>query len=65
MDEFLKPIDFAGLIVIENRVLRGTFGPKGDAVTGGWKGLLNEELYNLYSSTSIIKNQGALDAQGT
>jgi hypothetical protein len=39
----------------ENRVLRGIFGHKRDAVTGGWRKLLNEELHNLYSSTDIIK----------
>jgi hypothetical protein len=38
----------------ENRVLR-IFGPKSDRVTGGWRKLYNEELYNLYSSSSIIR----------
>jgi hypothetical protein len=42
------------LSVFENRVLR-IFGPKTDEVTGGWRKLRNEELYNLYSSPSIIK----------
>jgi hypothetical protein len=42
------------LKVFENRVLR-IFGPKRDEVTGGWRGLHNEELHNLYSSPSIIK----------
>jgi hypothetical protein len=37
----------------ENRVLRGTSGPKRDEVTGGWRKLRNEELNNWYSSTSI------------
>jgi hypothetical protein len=41
--------------VFENRVLRRTFGPKRDEVTGGWRKLHNEELHNLYSSTSIIR----------
>jgi hypothetical protein len=36
-------------------VLRRIFGPKRDAVTGGWRKLHNEELYNLYSSPSIIR----------
>jgi hypothetical protein len=39
----------------ENRVLRRTFGPKRDGVTGGWRKLHNEELHNFYSSPSIIR----------
>jgi hypothetical protein len=31
------------------------FGPKKDAVTGGWRKLHNEELHNFYSSLSIIR----------
>jgi hypothetical protein len=42
--------------VFENRVLRRIFGPKRYEVTGGWRKLHNEELHNLYSSPSIIKN---------
>jgi hypothetical protein len=30
------------------------FGPRRNEVTGGWRKLHNEELYNLYSSPSII-----------
>jgi hypothetical protein len=41
--------------VFENRVLRRIFGPKSDEVTGGWRKLHNEELHNLYSSSSIIR----------
>jgi hypothetical protein len=41
--------------VFENRVLRTIFGPKRDGMTGGWRKLRNEELYNLYSSPSIIR----------
>jgi hypothetical protein len=41
--------------VFENRVLRRIFGPKRDEVTGGCRKLHNEELYNLYSSLSIIR----------
>jgi hypothetical protein len=42
--------------VFENRVLRRIFGPKRDEVTGGWRKLLNnEELHNLYLSSSIIR----------
>jgi hypothetical protein len=39
----------------ENRVLRRTFGPNRDEVTGVWRKLRNEELHNSYSSPSIIK----------
>jgi hypothetical protein len=31
------------------------FGPKRDDVTGGWRGLHNEELRELYTSPSIIR----------
>jgi hypothetical protein len=41
--------------VLENRVLRGIFGPKRDEVTAEWRKLHNEELHDLCSSTSIIK----------
>jgi hypothetical protein len=41
------------LRVFENRVLRRIFGPKRDEVTGEWRKLHNEELYNLYSSRDI------------
>jgi hypothetical protein len=38
------------LRVFENRVLRRTFGPKRDEVTGDWRKLHNKELHNFYSS---------------
>jgi hypothetical protein len=41
--------------VFENKLLRRIFGPKRDGVTGGWRKLYNEELHNLYSSSSIIR----------
>jgi hypothetical protein len=41
------------LRMFENRVLR-IFGPKSDEVTGGWRKLHNEELYNLCSSSIVI-----------
>jgi hypothetical protein len=43
------------LRVFENRALRRIFGPKRDGMTGGWRKLHNEELHNLYSSSSIIR----------
>ena len=43
------------LRVFENRVLRRIFGPKRDEVTGEWRRLHNEELYDLYSSPDIIR----------
>jgi hypothetical protein len=41
--------------VFENRVLRRIFGPKRDEVTGEWRKLRNEELHDLYCSSSIIR----------
>jgi hypothetical protein len=41
--------------VFENRVLRRILGAKRDEVTGGWRKLHNEELHDLYSSSSIIR----------
>jgi hypothetical protein len=43
------------LRVFENRVLRRIFGPKRDTVSGEWRKLHNEELRDLYSSSSIIR----------
>jgi hypothetical protein len=43
------------LRVFENRVLRSIFGPKRDEVTGEWEKFHNEELHDLYSSSSIIR----------
>jgi hypothetical protein len=40
--------------VIKNRVVRRTFGPKRDKVTGDCRRLHNEELYDLYSSPNIV-----------
>jgi hypothetical protein len=36
-------------------VQRRTFGLRRDEMTGGWRKLLNEELHNLYSLSSISK----------
>jgi hypothetical protein len=41
--------------VLENGVLRRIFGPKKDEVTGEWRKLHNEELHDLYLSSSIIR----------
>jgi hypothetical protein len=38
------------LRVLENRVLRGIFGPKRDEATGQWIKLHRGELHNLYMS---------------
>jgi hypothetical protein len=46
------------LKVFENRRV---FGPKRDGVTGEWRRLHNEELYDLYCSSnivSVIKSRG-------
>jgi hypothetical protein len=40
--------------VFQNRVLRIS-GPKKDEMTEGWRKLHNDELHNLYSSSSIIR----------
>jgi len=45
--------------VFENRVLRRILRPKRDEVTGEWRRLYNEQLYNLYSTKCYLgdKNQ--------
>jgi hypothetical protein len=43
------------LRVFENRVLRRVFGPKRSEVIGEWRKLHNEELNDLYSSSSIVR----------
>jgi hypothetical protein len=42
------------LKVFENMVLRRTFGPKRDNVTGEWRKLHKEKLHDLYSSPNIV-----------
>ena len=41
--------------VFKNRVLQRIFGPKRDEVTGEWRKLHNEELYDLYSIPNVIQ----------
>ena len=41
--------------MFENRVLRMVFGPKRDGVTGEWRRLHSEELYDLYCSSIISR----------
>jgi hypothetical protein len=43
------------LRVFENRVLKRIFGPKRDEVTGEWRKLHCEELYNFHSSPDNIR----------
>jgi hypothetical protein len=41
--------------VFEKRALRRIIGPGRDEMMGEWRKLHNEELHNLYSSPSIIR----------
>ena len=40
---------------LDNRVLRKTFGHKRDEVTGEWRKLHKEELYEICFSSNIIR----------
>jgi hypothetical protein len=41
-------------LIVNVRVLRGTFGPKRKEVTGGWKTFHNEKRHDFYSSPNIV-----------
>ena len=43
------------LRVLENRVQRRIFGPKGDEAIGDWRKPHNEELNDLFSSPNIVR----------
>jgi hypothetical protein len=43
------------LKVFENRVLRRILDSKRDEVTGEWRELHNEELYDLYCSPKTVR----------
>ena len=43
------------LRLFEFRVLRRTFEPRRDEVTGEWRKLHNEELNDFYSSPNIVR----------
>ena len=43
------------LRVFENLVLRKIFGPKRNYVTGEWRRVRHEELYDLYSTSDVIR----------
>jgi len=42
-------------MVFENRVLKRTFGPKGDEVIGEWRKIHNEELIDQCCSPKIVQ----------
>jgi hypothetical protein len=42
---------------LENKVLRRILGPSRDEVTGNWRRLLSEELYDLYCSSNFVRSK--------
>jgi hypothetical protein len=51
----LTPREERRLRVFENTVLRNTFGPKRNKITGEWKILQNGEANDLFCSPNIIQ----------
>ena len=51
----IKLTEKRGLRVLDNMILRKTFGPKKDEMSEEWKRLHNEELYDVYSSPGITR----------
>jgi hypothetical protein len=43
------------LRVLEYRVLRNLFGPERDQLTGQWRRLHNEDIYDLYSPNILLQ----------
>jgi hypothetical protein len=43
------------LSVFKNRKIRKTFEPKKDGVTGKWRRLHKQEIYDLYASPTVIR----------
>jgi hypothetical protein len=43
------------LRMFESKVLRRIFGSRREEIIGGWRKLHNDELHNLYSSSSMIR----------
>ena len=43
------------LMVFEKRVLRKIFGPRTDEVTGDWRRLHNEKLYDPYFLLNTVR----------
>jgi hypothetical protein len=43
------------LRVLENRVLRGIFGPKRKEVIRVWRKIHNDECHNLYTSPNVVR----------
>jgi hypothetical protein len=43
------------LRIFEKKLSRGIFGPNREEVSGGWRELQSEKLYNLYLSPDVIR----------